>query len=177
MELFSEYITEIGAVVFGLLLLWLLRKKKFSRHSHNQGKAKKILIKLRSFEGVNKEARIFAYLRKIDPFVFEELLLYCFEDKGYKAIRNKRYTGDGGIDGKVINEDNELILIQAKRYSGNIQLSHVKEFSEIVSRDRKASSGFFIHTGKTGKGVYSELSENRNIKLYSGQKLIELVSA
>ncbi|MEX6059375.1 restriction endonuclease [Enterobacter hormaechei] len=39
------------------------------------------------------------YLRKIDPFVFEELLLEGFEAHGFRTIRNKRYTGDGGIDG------------------------------------------------------------------------------
>ncbi|WP_192840691.1 restriction endonuclease, partial [Enterobacter hormaechei] len=42
------------------------------------------------------------YLRKIDPFVFEELLLEGFEAHGFRTIRNKRYTGDGGIDGQVI---------------------------------------------------------------------------
>lgn len=42
-----------------------------------------------------------AYLRKIDPFVFEELLLEGFERRGFEVIRNRRYTGDGGIDGRV----------------------------------------------------------------------------
>ncbi len=32
------------------------------------------------------------YLRKIDPFVFEELLLEGFEAHGFRTIRNKRYT-------------------------------------------------------------------------------------
>ncbi len=38
-----------------------------------------------------------AYLRKIDPFVFEELLLEGFERRGFEVIRNRRYTGDGGL--------------------------------------------------------------------------------
>jgi len=39
-----------------------------------------------------------AYLRKIDPYVFEELLLEALLSKGFKITRNKRYSGDGGID-------------------------------------------------------------------------------
>ncbi|EPO2651139.1 restriction endonuclease, partial [Klebsiella pneumoniae] len=56
-----------------------------------------------------------AYLRKIDPFTFEELLLEGFESHGFRTIRNKRYTGDGGIDGQVIIGKHRY-LIQAKRY-------------------------------------------------------------
>ncbi|WP_407233716.1 restriction endonuclease [Escherichia coli] len=32
--------------------------------------------------------------------MFEELLLEGFEAHGFRTIRNKRYTGDGGIDGR-----------------------------------------------------------------------------
>ncbi|MCS5932703.1 restriction endonuclease [Klebsiella pneumoniae subsp. pneumoniae] len=35
--------------------------------------------------------------------MFEELLLEGFEAHGFRTIRNKRYTGDGGIDGQVNN--------------------------------------------------------------------------
>ncbi|MGM8474744.1 restriction endonuclease, partial [Enterobacter hormaechei subsp. steigerwaltii] len=69
------------------------------------------------------------YLRKIDPFVFEELLLEGFEAHGFRTIRNKRYTGDGGIDGQVIIGKYRY-LIQAKRYRGHIALQHVQEFDD-----------------------------------------------
>ncbi|MGS6531656.1 restriction endonuclease, partial [Enterobacter hormaechei] len=45
-------------------------------------------------------AQIINYLRKIDAFVFEELLLEGFEAHGFRTMRIKRYSGDGGIDGQ-----------------------------------------------------------------------------
>jgi len=152
----------------------LVKRKKFNRHSYNWKKAKQIKDKLDTFEGDYKEARILAYLRKIDPFVFEELILYCFHLQGLKIIRNKKYTGDGGIDGKVIN-DNRKSFVQAKRYSSHINLEHVKEFRDLVKNNSWANHGYFIHTGRTGKGVYDILPYS-DITIISGQKLIDLIS-
>ena len=60
------------------------------------------------------------YLRKINPYVFEELLLLAFERRGMRVIRNSRYSGDGGLDGQVLI-DGERWLIQAKRYGRTIR--------------------------------------------------------
>ena len=56
-----------------------------------------------------------AYLRKINPYVFEELVLDGFRSKGYGVKRNRRYSGDGGIDGRVYLDGKEY-LVQCKRY-------------------------------------------------------------
>src|SRR3546814_11160707 len=47
----------------------------------------------------------YARLRAMDPLAFEELLLEAFERRGHRVIRNRRYTGDGGIDGEVIIDE------------------------------------------------------------------------
>lgn len=65
--------------------------------------------------------------------MFEELLLEGFEAHGFRTIRNKRYTGDGGIDGQVIIGKYRY-LIQAKRYRGHIALQHVQEFEKLLKR-------------------------------------------
>lgn len=83
------------------------------------------------------------YLRKIDPFVFEELLLEGFEAHGFRTIRNKRYTGDGGIDGQVIIGKYRY-LIQAKRYRGHIALQHVQEFEKLLKRHNFVAVCFAI---------------------------------
>lgn len=88
---------------------------------------------------------LFSYLRKIDPFVFEELILLTFKKYGFKIKRNKRYTHDGGIDGRV-KKNGEKFLVQAKRYSGNINSEHVNDFIKTC-RCYKVC-GYFIHTGK-----------------------------
>jgi restriction system protein len=116
---------------------------------------------------------VFAYLRKIEPFVFEELLLTCFERQGYKIVRNTRYTGDGGIDGKVYI-DGRLYLIQAKRYSGSIKLAHLQDFATTIKSNRGVG-GYFIHTGITGTGCRDYLDQHPYIQLISGQRLIEFI--
>lgn len=114
-----------------------------------------------------------AYLRKIEPFVFEEFLLTCFERQGYRIIRNTCYTGDGGIDGKVYI-DGGLYLIQAKRYSGDIKLAHLHDFAATIKL-YKCVGGYFIHTGRTGVGCRNYLDCNPYIQLISGQRLIEFI--
>ena len=159
-------------VLIAVLLLHKVFFRPFNRHRFNKKKAKQILKKIQKFDHPGK---IFSYLRKIDPFVFEELLLTAFENNGYRAIRNKRYTNDGGIDGRLLNDRGELILIQAKRYSSHINKDHITQFSRIVMNDRKAKKGYFVHTGKTGGKSYSELKTASNIELLSGENLIKLI--
>ena len=166
---------SVFAVVVLVCIYWLLRRWRYNRHRINIKKAGRVLRKIRSFDGPDRNARIFSYLRKIDPFVFEELLLTAFKDQGFKIIRNKRYTGDGGIDGKVIDRNKCLILIQAKRYGGYINENHVQEFSDMIKNHRKAVKGYFIHTGKTGNNSKVLFSSCEYVELISGSSLIKLI--
>src|SRR3546814_6309274 len=72
----------------------------------------------------------------------------CSSDlRGHRVIRNRRYTGDGGIDGEVII-DGQRWLIQAKRYRDAIRPEHVWDFAQMCATRRRR--GMFIHTGRTG---------------------------
>lgn len=167
---------SIFAISVLIFLYWILRYRwRYNRHKVKIKKASRVLKKIRSFQGPDRNARIFSYLRKLDPFVFEELLLTAFKNQGFKIIRNRRYTGDGGIDGKVIDKTGRLILIQAKRYGGYINELHIREFSNIINDHRKAVKGFFIHTGKTGSGSKRVFSSYEGIELISGSALIDLI--
>ncbi|BBU78781.1 hypothetical protein EIMP300_01810 [Escherichia coli] len=91
--------------------------------------------------------------------MFEELLLEGFEAHGFRTIRNKRYTGDGGIDGQVIIGKYRY-LIQAKRYRGHIALQHVQEFEKLLKRHN--CRGLFCHTGNIAfKPEYLHLNRRR----------------
>lgn len=170
-EIISNGSIVIPWLVFIFLVLYYTcRKRRFNRHRHNRMKSKKILHKIRSFPFAGQRI---SYLRTIDPFVFEELLLDAFEAKGYKVVRNKRYTGDQGIDGVVWKGDRKY-LIQAKRYRGHINLKHVRDFIRLVSEQK--CHGFFCHTGRTGKQSRSIINEHKNITIISGESLIELMS-
>ncbi|EIA9097383.1 restriction endonuclease, partial [Escherichia coli] len=113
------------------------------------------------------------YLRKINPYVFEELLLLAFERRGMRVIRNSRYSGDGGLDGQVLI-DGERWLIQAKRYGRTIRPSHIDDFGELLRRE--GCRGFFVHTGRTGPASRARLVLWPDIELVSGQRLLKLLN-
>lgn len=159
------------AIMAAIMLFGILGKlipKK--RHRWRQKAAKRVLVKLQKLEGLPHKL---AYLRNIDAFIFEELVLEAFERRGCRVKRNKRYTGDGGIDGKFwINK--KLYLVQAKRYSNHISASHVREF--IALCDQHRSKGIFVHTGRTGKMSKEIANDCPNVTIISGERLIQLVT-
>lgn len=152
------------------LLLLFLFKKKFNRHAINQKKAYRVLKQIKTFKHAGQKIN---YLRKIDPFVFEELLLNVYESKGFKIIRNKKYTGDGGNDGTMFDHEGNKILIQAKRYKSYINPKHIKSFEELLNK-RNISRGFFIHTGKSSQNTRN-LFNDSNVTIIGGSALVQLI--
>ncbi|OZB59205.1 MAG: hypothetical protein B7X39_14150 [Lysobacterales bacterium 14-68-21] len=118
-------------------------------------------------------AKALGYLRKVDPFVFEEVILTSFEEANLMVKRNLRYTGDGGSDGVVVFQ-RQTIHIQAKRYGSHVQQSHVRDFARMC--EREGTMGLFVHTGKTGQGTKDVLMGTSHVRVVSGRRLIELVS-
>lgn len=156
--------------IFFLLLLFILiffKSKNSAKHFKTLKTAKKVYKKINFIKNQNT-GWLFSYLRKIDPFVFEELILLSFKKKGFRVKRNKRYTHDGGIDGRCIR-NRETFLIQAKRYSEYIKEEHVRQFIYLCGLQNKR--GYFIHTGKTGNETKELIKQNPQIKLISGDKL------
>lgn len=139
--------------LFSKLINWLrLRHKR--EHLKRISAARDVLAvlnQIREDERDGKEPRAIAYLRKIHSAAFEELALTLFEESGFFVLRNKAYTGDGGIDGRVWIPKLGFVPVQSKRYARYIQLQHVIEFGYVI-RSQNKSFGFFIHTGKTGEG-------------------------
>ena len=161
-----------GALFAFIALTLLYSATGYSKHAWRIRKARTVLKRIRSFEGPHREGAVLNYLRKIDPFVFEEVLLTALQQHGCTVIRNRRYTGDGGIDGQVIIAD-KLIPIQAKRYVAHIQQRHVEEFA-VVLRQQQAPYGLFCHTGRTGKGAFSAGRGEVPIRFVSGSTLVSL---
>ena len=102
----------------------------------------------------------------MNPYAFEELLLTCCQNQGWKIERNFKYSNDGGLDGRVTIAG-RLYLIQAKRYRGHINPKHIRDFYQVIQGE-EAHGGFFIHTGKTGE-LAKELLRDYQISLLSGQ--------
>ena len=152
-----------------ILLFYFIYRK--TRKKWRVKASYRYLKTIRSFSGDNTFARTLSYLRKIDPFIFEEMILSVIKEQKCKIYRNKRYTGDGGIDGKF-KIGRQTYYIQAKRYQSHITKKHVEEFNHIVARDKV--KGIFVHTGKTGKGS-KEIASN-NVTFVSGQKLVNFLN-
>lgn len=111
-------------------------------------------------------AQRFAFIRKVDHFLWEEILMTCFEERGYRIARTKM-TRDGGVDGYV-TIDGELVAVQAKRYKGNISKAHVLALAELVERTPSISRGVFIHTGRTSMPIRSYFNASDKIDVIGG---------
>lgn len=133
-------------------------------------KAKRVYAAINK-KGLN-EGQIIAYLRKINPYVFEELVLLAFSKHGYSIERNKRYSGDGGVDGRV-RLGGQTFLLQCKRYKNYINQNHVENFSGVCRKKR--CQGFFVHTGKTGKASRQNAFISGNVNIVSGHRLAHLM--
>ncbi|ECG0109340.1 restriction endonuclease [Salmonella enterica] len=140
------------------------------RHRRYRQTAERVLTRLPQL--ASGGARL-NYLRRINPYVFEELLLLALENQGLKVIRNPSYSGDGGSDGQVLIAGKRW-LIQAKRYSRSISPQHVRDFGELLAREN--CCGFFIHTGRTGRKSRDDLQTYPQVRLVSGQRLLNLLA-
>ena len=87
-------------------------KASTRRHRRYRATAGRVLNKLNSLPG---DGQRLTYLRKISPYVFEELLLSAFERQGLAVVRNASYSGDGGLDGG--HHRRRVLAYPAKRYS------------------------------------------------------------
>ncbi|MFJ1270003.1 restriction endonuclease [Legionella lytica] len=153
--------------------LWLHTHVRKKSHKIRMNKARGVFQTLQRPEFKTEPSRLFAYIRTIDPFVFEELLLIAFKARGLKVIHNKRYTGDGGIDGILILPSKHRIALQAKRYRNHINVQHVRDFSQRL-KAHGCHGGYFIHCGKTGAAVYEQ--RFNDITLISGANLHRLLT-
>lgn len=143
-------------------------------HLYRIKKARKVLEKIKEIANQpDSGGRVIGYLRKIDPFVFEELVLTVIEDSNIRVIRNKSYSGDGGIDG-IFKAPKGKVLVQCKRYKNYINAKDVLELSQAV-KEHKYYFGIFVHTGKTGEKSKDHVRLEKNILYISGNVLIKLL--
>lgn len=165
------FVLFFSFLLFKFSVFFKINYKK-KRHERKISTAEKVISKVNSFTGDYKNQQILSYLRKIDPYVFEELILSSLALKGFEIIRNASYSGDGGLDGMFLSNE-KIFLVQAKRYSNTVNSTHINDFALLVSH-KKAAGGMFIHTGKTAVKSYQNY-KNSNIEIVSGQKLINLI--
>ncbi|TNE43787.1 MAG: restriction endonuclease [Sphingomonadales bacterium] len=162
------------ATLFAMLLVFLLRRYHIPiKHRWRRRQARAMCEQLRGPDRDQPAGLHYARLRAMDPLAFEELLLEAFEQRGHRVIRNRRYTGDGGVDGEVVI-DGERWLIQAKRYRDAIRPEHVRDFAMLCATRKRR--GMFIHTGRTGGMSRTVVLSADGIEIVSGQRLLALLT-
>ena len=144
---------------------WIYWTKR--RHRGNIQQARRILRTLRTFE---HDGQIMMYLKKIDPYVFEELVIQLFDESGFAVWRTPSYSGDGGMDGKVYHPSLGWCFIQSKRYNKSIRSEHVHTFVKLVGKRH----GFFVHSGTSSNVIRQDLAGTR-IRMLSGSTLVDFI--
>ncbi|GAB2855947.1 hypothetical protein GCM10027277_25680 [Pseudoduganella ginsengisoli] len=167
----------------GALSRWAIRS--FSRwlnaarlaslpgHLCNVQRSRRVLRAVRGFREPDAAGRCLAYLRAVDPLVFEEVVMSALEDAGLLVLRGRRYSGDGGVDGIVWLPDRGWYAVQSKRYRQHVCLAHVCAFGEVIGAGGY-DGGLFVHTGRSGAALYPQMDAAR-IALLSGERLLRLV--
>lgn len=136
----KKFLAKLCSKLINAVRLW-----GHGQHKRNISKSKSVLRRLSQFE---HDGQALVYLRKINPYVFEELLLSLLEDRGIVVLRSARYSNDGGIDGRFFWPGRGWHAVQCKRYGKSITPSHARDFAAICSA--KFAGGLFVHTGRTG---------------------------
>lgn len=180
-NMIAETVLKISIPVSLLLILLLILLKSTLtparlRHFRYQKYAKKAY---KEIQRIPADPLRFGYLKHMNPYVFEELIIVALKKKGWKAKRSGGYSGDGGIDGKA-KHGKDKYLIQAKCYTGYINRKHVQDFDSLCRETNR--KGLFIHTGKTGKASWEAVEDSNayginNVEIISGRRLMNLIDA
>lgn len=139
------------------------------RHGRKVSSAGAALTTIARIGPRENPARVFGYLRKVDPYVFEEMILTELESRGHAIKRNSRYSGDGGADGAFMLNGRRW-LIQAKRYRGPVRTADIVAFDGLCRQ--LGARGLFVHTGRTTGTGRDTATESGFIRIVSGGDLI-----
>jgi hypothetical protein len=106
------------------------------------------------------------------PTEFEHFVRQLFEARGLEGWTTER-TGDDGVDAVVVNRDpliGGLTIVQAKKYSGVLGVSHIRELVGAMD-EKRAGRGILVTTSWFASGCWTKATENGRIELIDGPRL------
>lgn len=126
----------------------------------------------RALKNGESEEKTLAFLRNLDPHLFEELVMFAFKKQGYVIFRNETYSNTRGHVGQISTYKNERKLIQTKIYTGVWNPADLQDFKVVVGQHEQCNAGIFVHTEKSTNLPANDIP---NIDVMDGQQLIELI--
>lgn len=136
-----EWLSFLAVGIFCLFFLPAFIRTFLPRRRWRVKRSKKIYRQLKKLSTIDAQLDC---VSRIDPYLFEEVVLTSFEKQGRKVKRNRRYSGDGGIDGLVWIKGKRH-YVQSKLYTGYIKRGHLSDFDRLCQRRRVR--GVFVYTG------------------------------
>lgn len=118
---------------------------------------------------------IHEYLKSITPIEFEKLCGKLLSAIGYD-IQYTKTTGDGGIDIRASLKSSlskGIIIIQCKRYSGNVGEPIIRDLYGVVMGER-ADNGILMTSGNFTESAY-RFAKGKQITLVDGNTLVQLL--
>jgi len=139
----------------------------FVIHINNLINAKKTFFLIIKNNQLDKDY-LCSYLRKIDPLLFREVIVYLFKVKGLKIKRIIKNQKNRFCFGKTVI-DNKTYFIQITKNINSFK--YLEEFSLFCESNN--ANGLFITTG-TVPLDYEEYPQYTNIVIINDLKLYEL---
>lgn len=115
-----------------------------------------------------------AGIREIDEMTgeeFEEFLGHLFDKRGYDVSYTKA-SGDYGAD-LILEDRDDIIAVQAKRYSGNVGVKAVQEIIGALKM-YEATQGWVV-TNSYFTRQAEKLAESNDVYLIDRDELIDMI--
>lgn len=107
----------------------------------------------------------------MDGIEFENYLKILYSKLGYKTSVTKA-SGDFGAD-VILEKDGKKIVVQAKRYSSNVNLQAVQEVT--AARSHYGAQEAWVVTNQYYMSSAIHLARSNNVKLINRDDLIDLI--
>jgi len=121
-----------------------------------------------------ERAQSIEFLLRQSDEEFQLLVWSMYRQLGWKVIKTP-FRGDGGVDGFIVRDSDNLIL-QCKKYTGAVHQPVLRElFGTYKHHEPKGVNGaVMVTTGTISRGA-RQFAKGKNINLVDGDKLLSLL--
>lgn len=136
------------------------------------------LSKYRFIEGLDAVSTLDSRpdLMDLTPDDFEHLVRQVFEATGLQGWTTA-HSKDDGVDAVMVNKTPGgamLCIVQAKRYSKVVGVSHIRELAGAME-EKRAGHGILVTTSWFTSGCWQKAREHGRMELFDGPRLRSMI--